>query len=300
MLQTSTLWNRVLEQTEHALQCGALQSIPTNYEFVEQEGMHFLVRMLSNLVRKEAAKQNQERVKVATGKEFNPFLPYETDLFVADLSKTHLCLLNKFNVVDHHLLIVTRDFEEQENWLTLADFEALLLCLQEIDGLAFYNGGKLAGASQRHKHLQLIPLPLGPTECVIPIEPAIAQAQFRNDIGTTSLFPFIHAIIRLNLNYTTPTETAQALLEDYQSLLQAIGLIDRDTPLVEKQSAPYNLLVTREWMMIVPRSQESYQDISVNSLGFAGALLVRNEEQMKLLKEHCPLTILQNVGIPQC
>jgi ATP adenylyltransferase len=297
MLQTGTLWNRVLEQTEHALQCGALQSIPTDYEFVEQEGIHFLVRILSNLVRKEVA---QQQVKASTGKEFNPFSPYETDLFVANLSKTHLCLLNKFNVVDHHLLVVTRDFEEQENWLTLPDFEALVLCLSEIDGLAFYNGGQPAGASQRHKHLQLVPFPLTPKSISLPIATAIAQADFRNNIGTSSVFPFIHAIARLNLDYTTPTETAQTILEAYQSLLQAVGLINRDTPLTEKQSAPYNLLITREWMLIVPRSQESYHGISVNSLGFAGALLVRHEEQMKLLKEHCPLTILQNVGIPQC
>ncbi|NIO40609.1 MAG: phosphorylase, partial [Burkholderiales bacterium] len=38
----------------------------------------------------------------------NPFLPYGKDLFVSDISETHLALLNKFNVIDYHLLIVTR------------------------------------------------------------------------------------------------------------------------------------------------------------------------------------------------
>ena len=54
---------------------------------------------------------------------------------------------------------MTRAFEEQTDLLNLEDFAALWFCLQEIDGLAFFNGGKIAGASQRHKHLQLIPLP---------------------------------------------------------------------------------------------------------------------------------------------
>ena len=49
-------------------------------------------------------------------------------------------------------------------------------------------------------------------------------------------------------------------------------------------------------MMIVRRSQPKYESISVNSLGFAGALLVKNEEQMKILIELKPLTILEQVG----
>ena len=42
-----------------------------------------------------------------------------------------------------------------------ADFDALARGLAAIDGLAFYNGGTVAGASQPHKHLQLVPVPLG-------------------------------------------------------------------------------------------------------------------------------------------
>jgi ATP adenylyltransferase len=91
--------------------------------------------------------------------------------------------LNKFNIIDHHLLIVTRTFKEQETWLTLQDFEAMWACLNEIDGLVFYNGGKTAGASQRHKHLQLVPLPLVEEGLKIPIEPAIASVIFQDSIG---------------------------------------------------------------------------------------------------------------------
>jgi hypothetical protein len=35
----------------------------------------------------------------------NPFLPYETDLHVQSLPPHHELLLNKFYVVDHHLLV---------------------------------------------------------------------------------------------------------------------------------------------------------------------------------------------------
>ena len=42
----------------------------------------------------------------------NPFLPYDPALLVAPISPTHVALLNRFNVVDDHFLIVTRSFEE--------------------------------------------------------------------------------------------------------------------------------------------------------------------------------------------
>ncbi len=43
----------------------------------------------------------------------NPFLPYEPDLFVGDISESHLVVLNKFPIVEGHLLIITRNFREQ-------------------------------------------------------------------------------------------------------------------------------------------------------------------------------------------
>ncbi|AFY46563.1 ATP adenylyltransferase (5',5'''-P-1,P-4-tetraphosphate phosphorylase II) [Nostoc sp. PCC 7524] len=294
LLQPSTLWDSVKQQTNHALECGALLSIPTKFEFVEQDGVKFLVRILSNLVRKDTAKKQQDKQTTATGKEFNPFLPYEQDLFVADISETHVCILNKFNVVDYHLLIITRAFEEQESLLTLEDFAAMWACLAGIDGLVFYNAGKNAGASQRHKHLQLVPLPLTPSGTQIPIEPLLASAKFQDAIATIPGLPFIHAFAKLDPTWAdSPFTGAKATLEIYYHLLRAVGLgaIDGD-----RQAGAYNLLATREWMLIVPRSQEHFQSISVNSLGFAGAMLVKNESEMELLKHQTPMNILKNVA----
>ncbi|NES83336.1 MAG: phosphorylase [Moorea sp. SIO2B7] len=292
-LKPGTLWTSITKQTEYAISSGALQSIATEYEFVEQDGIRFLVRILSNLDRKEKAKQEQYKKSVTSGKEFNPFLPYEEDLFVTDISDTHLCLLNKFNVVPHHLLIITRAFEEQENWITLADFEAMWACLREIDGLVFYNAGKIAGASQRHKHLQLVPFPFTPEGNNLPIETAIASAQFQSDIGIIPSFPFRHAIAKLDSSGAKyPLEAAKTTLDSYFNLLTQVGLQVEGN----SQSGAYNLLATREWMLIVPRSQDSFSSIAVNSLGFAGALLVRNEQQMSILKEYTPMTILNNVA----
>jgi ATP adenylyltransferase len=295
MLPSGTLWQRIITQTELALNCDALQSIPTEYDFIEAGSIQFLVRILSNLARKQKAKKKQQKKLAKSGKEFNPFLPYEQDLFVGNLSETHLCLLNKFNVVDYHLLIITRQFEEQETWLTQADFEAMWLSLAEIDGLVFYNGGKLAGASQRHKHLQLVPFPLVPDGINLPIEPAIASVQFNNSIGIIPEFPFVHAIATFNPDWINHlSEAAIFTLELYFELLATLGLSVGDNPF---QSGAYNLLATRNWMMIIPRSQEKFEGISINSLGFAGTLLVKNSEQLQQLKSYHPLTVLKQVAL---
>lgn len=62
----------------------------------------------------------------------NPFLPYEEALWVRHLSPTHTLLLNKFNVVAHHLICVTREFEQQTQPLTAADLEATWTAMQVL------------------------------------------------------------------------------------------------------------------------------------------------------------------------
>jgi len=288
-----SLWDQVRQQTSYALACGALQPIETQYEFIEQGGMRFLVRILANLARKEKAAQRQVSQQ-PSGQSFNPFLPYDPDLFVADLTPTHLCLLNKYNVVDHHILIVTRTFEDQDTWLTLADFQALAIAMAEMDGLAFYNGGRLAGASQRHKHLQLVPLPLCPDGSPLPVAQAIDQlALAEATLGHNPNFPFGHSIIKLPSGWLSQKVTAGKILHTaYQTLLDYPGSHWAQS----SQPFPYNLLVTWDWMMIIGRRQDHYQSIPVNSLGFAGSLLVKNPEQLALLKAIGPMTLLQQVA----
>lgn len=285
-LLPGTLWPRVIAQTQSALENGALQPIATEIHSLEEQGINFLVRILANLERKAQAKKLQTTTKP---KDFNPFLPYDPNLFVGDLSPTHVCLLNKFNAVDHHLLIITRDFEEQENLLNLEDFTAAVLALTEIDGLVFYNSGKLAGASQRHKHLQLVPLPLVDTNINFPLEPWFLAA-----ISAGKSLPFQQAIAPCpQNNQSDPEELAVHLETTYRQLLQQLDLWQSASP----KPQPYNLLMTRQWLMLIPRSQESYKGIEVNALGFVGALLVRNTNQLEHLQTIGPFTLLKKVGV---
>ena len=295
LLQPGTLWSEATQRTKTARECGALKSIETEYHVIQQHNIPFVVRTLSNLTRKEQARKKQLQQEKQTGTKIDPFLPYEQDLFVGDISPTHICLLNKFNVVDNHLLIVTRAFEPQTDLLNLKDFAALWTCMQEIDGLAFFNAGKIAGASQPHKHLQLIPLPFLPNVIHLPVDEAIANTTFQNSLGRIESFPFRQGIASLNIapNHTAEA-AAQIMLQRYHALLNQVGFkLDKHE---RKQPGAYNFLATREWMLIVPRSQESFQNIPINSLGFAGSLFVRDRASLELLKKLTPLKLLTEVA----
>ncbi|NJK55725.1 MAG: phosphorylase [Pleurocapsa sp. SU_5_0] len=296
LLQPGTLLSKTTEQTEFARQCGALKSIETEYHLIQQQDISFVVRTLSNLTRKEQASKKQHQQEHKTGQKIDPFLPYENDLFVGDLSCSHICLLNKFNVVNNHLLIVTRNFESQTDLLNLEDFRALWRCLKEIDGLAFFNGGKTAGASQSHKHLQLIPLPFLPNVMHQPLEEAIAKITFKNSLGKLDSFAFRHGIAALNISKQHSDQVAvEIMLQKYHALLDYVGF--EISPQTQQQPGAYNFLATREWMMIVPRSRESFRNIPINSLGFAGSLFVRDRSDLELLQELTPLQLLTKVAI---
>ena len=297
LLEPGTLWPAILRQTEHALRCGALRPIETTQALIEEGGMRFIVREVSSLTRKEETRQ-ANKTRAGEGNAVNPFLPYDSDLFVADVSDTHVALLNKFNVIDHHLLIVTRSFQAQEALLDLADFAALVACMAEYDGLGFYNGGVEAGASQLHKHLQIVPLPLGESGSLLPIESVLESACMEGQIGKVPALPFRHAFAHLEQAPAASKHAARTAFDCYHALLEAVGLRTIETNGERHHSAPYNLLVTPRWMLLVPRSAERVEGISVNALGFAGSLFVRDATQMQVVKRLGPMTMLQRAAVP--
>ena len=298
-LQKGTLWQKILRVTDSALKSGALLSIPTEYEFVEDCGMRFFVRVLSSLRLKDEAKQQQEKQSAATGVQANPFLPYEEALFVADISDTHVAILNKFNVVEYHLLIITRRFEDQETLLTPDDFKALRTCMAEYHCLGFYNAGVAAGASQKHKHIQIVPLPLAPADPHVPIEPLLAKASYQEGLATIPAFPFLHVFARIETNTgKVRSDSWEKTFKLYCDMLNRVGMASPDRGGIKRQSGPYCLLVAQDWMLLVPRSCEFFDAISVNSLGFAGALLVRDKDQLERVKSCGPMTVLREVGLP--
>lgn len=298
ILKKGTLWQSIDRTTENALKTGALLPVSTDQTFIEDAGLRFFVRVLASLRRKDEARKQQESA-IASGQKENPFLPPEKDLIVADITDTHQAILNKFNVVEHHLLIITRHFEDQDTLLTMKDLEALWLCMDEYSGLGFYNGGREAGASQQHKHLQIVPLPLATAGPAIPIEPLLAGVE-QSGITTIPGFPFLHSFVRLDRDLVNfPERIAKETFDLYSAMLDNVGLNTPEASRLTLQSMPYCLLVAREWMLLVPRSKEHFESISFNSLAFAGSLFVQDKQQLARLKTFGPMNALRSVTIPR-
>jgi sulfate adenylyltransferase (ADP) / ATP adenylyltransferase len=290
------LWRMLTERTRQAKASGHLHSIETAAYPLSENEIPFIVRVAANLKRKAEDKKRQSA-------DFNPFLPPEAELTVSELSSTHRAVLNKFNVVDHHLLIVTRAFEDQETLLTQRDFAALWQCLGEYPSLGFYNGGAAAGASQKHKHLQLVPLPLYPNtggdRSPYPFASLLQIDSLPGVVRTLARLPFQHRWCRLPTEWSrNPTEAWMGSHRLYLEMLSKCGINTLIQEGEARQSAPYNLLMTQDWMLLVPRSSEFCEGISVNGLGYLGSLFVTDQAALDRLRRIGPLQLLRSVSMP--
>ncbi len=302
---TGPLRAAIAERERAALAAGALRPIRTDESVVEDAGVRFIVRSVSSLARKGAASQAPRLASLGApldrGAEQakNPFLPPDPELTIGDVSPSHVGVLNKHPVVEHHLLVVTKQFAPQEELLDRDDLTALATCLRELDWLAFYNAGREAGASQPHKHLQLVPLPLGgPWD--VPMEALFDSWAAAGAVSRLLRLPFAHAFALLEPPlFLDPERAADRLLELYAAAMAAIGVVAEEGAAANdepRRAAPYNLLVTRRWMLAVPRSAEKFGSISVNALGFAGSLFVRDAAEMQRLREAGPMNVLRGVA----
>ncbi len=79
------------------------------------------------------------------------------------------------------------------------------------------------------------------------------------------------------------------LLALYRQMTRAFGC--------NRPGRPYNLLVTLDWMLFVPRTREASRGIPVNALGFAGGLLVPDAGALEELRAVGPLELLREVAV---
>lgn len=81
---------------------------------------------------------------------------------VTPIGPDHVLLLNKFAVVPEHTILATATFKPQTHLLDAADLAAAHACIRayhdDDDQLfVFFNCGRHSGASQPHRHLQMLP-----------------------------------------------------------------------------------------------------------------------------------------------
>jgi ATP adenylyltransferase len=222
--------------------------------------------------------------------------PESHEHYVTTLSESHVLLLNRFPVLANHSLIVTKQFEKQTDPLNLRDFTAILHCLLEIDGFVFFNCGPDSGASQPHKHIQVLPQPLVPNR-TLPLYALIQRHSATvNELARLAEYEFSHCFVKLDSTKLSSSESAKYLLEKYLELMKSLEIELNESK--EEERISYNLLMTKEWFFMVKRGAETAEGLSVNSVGFTGCILVKSQEQFQILKQLGPLTLLKRVARP--
>ncbi len=266
-----------------ALSARALKPIAVEGETVVDRGVPFRVEWISSLAMKDLAGLPRAGDKA---KGANPFLPYERDLWAADVSGTHVAILNKFPVWSGHFLVITTSYVNQEAPLDLADAAAMAIVLTAMDGLVFYNSGAAAGASQSHRHLQMLP----------GFEPAITALTPSDgafgEVRQAPSLPFRHIFCRLDRSAAQRGDlTGPQLLRLVAEACRAAGVTCQDG-----RMSPYNLLLTRDWLIIVPRRQESVDGLSLSALGYCGLIGLRTPDQIELVRRLGPMHMLSEAA----
>ena len=284
-MKAETYWKRALQQSERALKSGSLVPLSTSLEhlFSSSEN-NFELRTLESSLPKHLKRK---------GPKPNPFQPWDPQLEVARLDPGHAVILNKYPVQRGHMLLITSDWAAQDGWLNLADWTAFVHVDQDTTGLWFFNSGPIAGASQPHRHLQLLPRSKDETSCPRDLwfqNRLISQRT--NESSSDPLFNGCSVVSRLSHN-KDPNKQAQDLYKDYLSLSEQLGIGHPSQD--QRPRSFYNLLLTPHWMAMVRRGREGAAGFSINGLGFAGYLLATANSDVNWLKKHGPEALLREV-----
>ena len=219
-------------------------------------------------------------------------------LIVSTIPPVYTLILNKYNTIKDHTLLVTNEYEEQSSRLTIADIETWHWCLSQIDATGMFNSGPKAGASQKHKHMQIVPNDslqelrenagsylervedffFENKKLPFPVDDYV-QRKIQDNVWyafplsgkdnkifhTIEGFDFPHSVVVLqhqNVNssaYIVDTEYATYLHAVYLDLLSSVGVPCALKGLYAgKDCKEYNLIFTLDWMMIVTRATASW------------------------------------------
>ncbi|CDS12938.1 hypothetical protein LRAMOSA05122 [Lichtheimia ramosa] len=304
---THSLATLIQQTYDNALKSGDLLFFEAEHAVKDSNGIKFEITYAPTLAQKphhESAGTDDNKKKA----KINPFLPPHPSLKVKDLDE-HTVVLNKYCVVPHHALIVTKEYKSQTQPLFPEDLVATWKCMTTAYGytpaMAFYNCGPFSGASQPHKHIQI--LPLTKEQPQPPIKALYNQIQERKagQIYVLDKLPFVHVMTPLDRSFIDSCSDNHEALGDYLGQM-FFGLLDAMFQQMRKHAEPsretsYNFIMTNDFMMMVPRSSEIANmnglQLSINSLGFAGMLLVRTKEELDTMQQYPDLLdLLAQVG----
>lgn len=252
-------------------------------------------------------------------KPFDPFEHPPPALRIADLGPHHFLVLNKFAVVPGHFILATAAFKRQTDVLEVDDLACTLACIEAYEeeegqegGLfAFFNGGEHSGASQPHRHIQLLP--------VARMRDGLEEEGSAWDVLTDRLhthrppFATFSEDIRPGI---TGEELHAMYLRLYRQACRAVarhhgGRSETDeVPATGEARISYNMAMTRRTLAVSPRVAEGADiaaadgrvlgSLALNGTVLAGTALVKSELEWEALRrdEGGFVRVLRGIGVP--
>ncbi len=271
-------WNIALDKTSSAVIDKALIPLNTKiYKIYNHSNYHFEVRML---ISKEFIN------KPNYTKNINPFSPWDKRLEIAHIHNKHVLILNKYPVQIGHMLLITNTWSPQDGWLDKSDFKALESVEKDTSGLWFFNSSRIAGASQPHRHIQLLRRSAG--ECICPRYEWF-RAYLRDELDHKSNL-FRSCLV---LNRKMNNSKICSLYEMYIYMCKELYLGNPSED--PKPLKGYNLIITEDLIALIVRSKDNNHGFSINGLGFAGYMLATELSQIDWLEKFGPEELISEV-----
>ncbi len=280
-MRSELIWSKALEINRLAIDSGAVIPLETNKYITDYNNSDYELRFL---------KSPLPKYLIEYGPKANPFIPWDSRLEIETINDSHILILNKYPVQIGHMLLITNGWMPQNGWLNVVDFEAISKVDNDTSGLWFFNSSKEAGASQPHRHFQL--LRRNNSEIICPRYNWFNSLLFDHKNIKSDISSSIAIRARDKKNNTKADE----LFNAYKSMCSDMELGDENNH--KKPLKPYNLLITKDWIALVLRFTDKSYGFSINALGFAGYFLGTKSSNIDILTKYGPDKILKQVVAP--
>jgi ATP adenylyltransferase len=233
---------------------------------------------------------------------------------VAQLPPSHTLVLNKFAIVPEHFILITKTSKPQTHVLEHDDIAAAHACVRAYSEngqklFVFFNSGEHSGASQPHRHLQLLPLEQirqglehadGGSSWSVLAETIHAQQQHRD-------LPF--AILSETVSPDTSPEELHGKYVSLYKRAAKLVLPDEDVQGYGEAKFSYNMSMTSKVIVLCPRlaeggpiknkNSQEIGHIALNGTLLAGTALVKTQEQYDAVRGEPKLLldVLKQIGV---
>ncbi|KAK5170495.1 uncharacterized protein LTR77_005083 [Saxophila tyrrhenica] len=253
-----------LDKFDKLQEKGDLLYIPPRHHVVTHDGFTFDFIISEVLTKKP-------QLADAAQKPGGPFPNPDPSYIVAPfVGPDHYLTLNKYSVSRPQYILPTLTYSPQASQLTPSDLSAAFAVLLSLktEHMVIYNCGPAAGASQGHKHLQ-----------ILPVQRAAGFRFFTDDISIPTERPVVvEGVPHRCFVVAVPDEAkVEDLVARHEQLLAlTYAALDRVSA-----ARNYNIIIAKSWMMAIPRAHRDRDGIATNAMGMVGVCWVKHEEEMR-------------------